>query len=292
MNLDRAKTILIIAFLGLNIFLGYHLLAQEADRLPLKVVSATDLQEAEEHLAEKNYYLHTSLPLWAQKSAFITVSPHRAMQKDLVNRWEKEWTRTAYHGGVTVYLGKEAELSIYPTGLVELVYKNGLEIPNKTARPAEEDLLRRVEAALRQNGFNLEAVRFDYMEVLDRSLIIHYYQVYDNKPLFSGYLTVLVSANRIEAVELYLLDPSVQAEDQEQEMVVIPVTEALHALAEGLEKSPRRRRIIKAELGYFSLEYDAEMWEVPPVWRFLTDDNTAFYVNAFTGILEMDQKKD
>lgn len=130
------------------------------------------------------------------------------------------------------------------------------------------------------------------MEVLDRSLIIHYYQVYDNKPLFSGYLTVFVSANRIEAVELYLLDPSVQAEDQDQEMVVIPVTEALHALAEGLEKSPRRRRIIKAELGYFSLEYDAEKWEVPPVWRFLTDDNTAFYVNAFTGILEMDQKKD
>ena len=38
MNLNRAKTILIIAFLGLNIFLAYHLLAQ-ADRLPLKVVS-------------------------------------------------------------------------------------------------------------------------------------------------------------------------------------------------------------------------------------------------------------
>lgn len=289
MNLNRAKTILIIAFLGLNIFLAYHLLAQEADRLPLKVVSETDLQEVEERLAENNYYLHTPIQHWSQKSAFLTVSPDRVVQQDLVKALEKEWTLTAYQDEVMVYQGKEVELSVYPTGLVELVYKNGLPIPDETAALAEEALLRRVESALRQNGFNLEAVRFDYIEVLDRSLIIHYYQVYDDKPLFSGYLTVSVSGNRIKAVELYLLDPLAEAGDRDQEMVVIPVTEALHGLAEGLEKSARRRRIIKAELGYFSLEYDAEKWEVPPVWRFLTDDNTVYYVNAFTGILEMDQ---
>ncbi|NLA26320.1 MAG: hypothetical protein GX878_02885, partial [Firmicutes bacterium] len=45
---------------------------------------------------------------------------------------------------------------------------------------------------------------------------------------------------------------------------------------------------VKAELGFYSRDYDAEEWEVPPVWRFLFEDGEISYINAFTGNLELE----
>jgi hypothetical protein len=44
--------------------------------------------------------------------------------------------------------------------------------------------------------------------------------------------------------------------------------------------------IIDFSLGYYSQEYDAERWEIPPVWRIRLDNGEVYYINAFTGNLE------
>lgn len=69
-------------------------------------------------------------------------------------------------------------------------------------------------------------------------------------------------------------------------MEVIPATEALLRMVEVLGPSTRPVRITKVDLGFYSCEYDAEKWEVPPVWRFLFENGESCFINAFTGNLE------
>jgi len=73
-----------------------------------------------------------------------------------------------------------------------------------------------------------------------------------------------------------------------RETEVISPTEALTNLVKELGPSDEPRQIIQVNLGYFSGEYDAEKWEMPPVWRVVLDDEQYYYVNAFTGNLEQD----
>ncbi|MEW5783593.1 MAG: two-component system regulatory protein YycI [Bacillota bacterium] len=287
MNLNRAKTVLIVAFLSLNLFLAYHLLLKEAGRLPLAAVSVKELQLVEERLAQSNYFLQASVRRGVQKSAFLSVTPDLSVQVDLLNRLAGQETVAYNQEGVSFYQGQEMEVKIHSTGLVQLTFKPGLIIQDGAAQLEQKELLQRVELALRARHLLPHTARFDYMEVLDRCLIIHYYQDYKGTPLFAGYLKVFVNGDQINSIEFYWLEPLEQVPDQE--MAVIPVTEALLRLIEDLGVSPRSRRIIKAELGYFSREYNAEKWEIPPVWRFLTDDSVSYYVNAFTGNLETDQ---
>lgn len=57
MSLNRAKTILICAFLGLNLFLCYHLFGGEIRKLAPVAVSAGEMRDAERRLAEYGYVL-------------------------------------------------------------------------------------------------------------------------------------------------------------------------------------------------------------------------------------------
>lgn len=68
----------------------------------------------------------------------------------------------------------------------------------------------------------------------------------------------------------------------------VPAQTALLRLAGHLESIDDPGGIITAvTLGYYTGEYRADAWEVPPVWRLDLADGRFFYVNALTGQLEV-----
>ncbi|MCJ7806794.1 MAG: two-component system regulatory protein YycI, partial [Clostridia bacterium] len=115
---------------------------------------------------------------------------------------------------------------------------------------------------------------------------LYYYQVFDNMPIFAGQLKVIIESDNIKAVEIYWL--KLIERGPVREMEVISATEALTNLVKGLGPNSEPRMINRIDLGYFSGVYDAEKWEIPPVWRVVLDGQDCYYINAFTGNLEQD----
>ena len=278
MNLSRAKTILICAFLGLNLLLCYHLFGEEMGRLTRVAVSAAELRRAVRQLEEAGYLLEAKIDRSARKSAFLTVFPYHEAGEMLRAKFAPAAAPQAWTAGTRVYESGEAQVELPPTGLGRVEFKAGRELAGN------QEPVAAVELQLKEWGLLYPEARFDYLEGSGERGVVHYVQLCRDMPLYSGYLKAFLENNRLWAVEIYWL----QADEPlpEKVMEVIPATEALLQMAEHLGPSPHPRRIVKAELGFYSRDYDAEKWEVPPVWRFLFEDGESCFVNAFTGNLE------
>lgn len=289
MSLNRAKTILICAFLGLNLFLCYHLFGGEIRKLAPVAVSAGEMRDAERRIAEYGYVLEAKVDRAMRKSTFLTVSPSREVEETLRKHFAATAAPAARSGEVRMYEGEGARIRINPGGLIRVDLIPGKELLEDGASAEERDLVLAFEHFLQDSGLALPAARFDFLERSGEKTLLHYVQIFEGRPLYSGYLEAILENNTLKAIDIYLLEP--ETPPQEREMEVIPATEALLRLMEVLGPSPQIRRIIKAELGFYSREYDAEEWEVPPVWRFLFENGEGCFINAFTGNLELETSK-
>lgn len=281
MNIGRAKTILIYAFLGLNIFLCYHLFIDDARKSAWVAVSPAELRRVEKQIGEYGYTLDAKVDCAVRKGSFLTVAPSREMELLLRRHFAAAAVQAAGSEEARIYAGEEAVIAVYPGGAIRVEFTPGKELLKEGVLPEEQELSSAFERYLQGEGPLFPAARFDHMSKWGDRIILHYLQIHEGRPLYSGYLKAHLGNNTLLALDAYWLDP--ESSHQGREMEVIPVTEALLKLIEVLGPSRQTRRIIKADLGYYSLEYDAEEWEVPPVWRFLFDDGESCFINAFTG---------
>lgn len=287
MNLGRAKLILIIAFFGLNLFLGYQLFWPDFGRLTRVAVTTEELRIAEGMLNKNNYFLAASLDRSVQTIDFLAVSPSAEFQQlirelyitedALVNETEE-----------AVIFSLPGELAVInSSGLIQFIYSPGVSLRSGFAELELREQRNTLEAFLNAEKIFPENAVFNQVEATESGQnIFHYYQVLDEMPVYAGQLRIFVKAELVEAVEIYWLDPVERVPARETE--VISPTEALTNLVKELGPSIEPRQVVQVDLGYFSGEYDAEKWEMPPVWRVVLDDNQYYYVNAFTGNLEQD----
>lgn len=290
MNLSRAKTILIFAFLGLNLFLCYHLLGGPARSLAGVVITSGEVRHAVRQLEESGYSLETKVDRTIRKGSFLTVTPSVAAEKSILDGFAPDVTAAAEPDGLRCYDAEGARIKIYPGGRIRLDLIPGVELIEDSATAEGRDLTSAFERFLQDSGLAFPTARFDHLDRSGHKTLLHYVQIFEGRPLFSGYLKANLENNILTAVDIYWFSP--ENPSQEREMEVIPVTEALSRLIEVLGSSPQPRRIIKADLGFYSREYDAAEWEVPPVWRFLFEDGESCYINALTGNLEPESSND
>ncbi len=287
MNLGRAKLILIIAFTGLNFFLGYQLFWPDFGRLTEVAVTAEDLREAEQKLAANNYSLDASFDRSTRTSDFITVFPDWKIKHDLLYKLIKTGVQIEKTEHITYYRTEEMRVIIHSSGLLQVFFTAGETLEEPASALEQGELKEMVEVFLEEEGLLPEGINFNYLEEKeDGSMTLNYYQLLGDLPVFSGNLKVILKDDHIQAVEIYWLEPAERSPHREME--VISPAEALKNLVSELGPSGEERVIKQIELGYYSGEYDAEKWEIPPVWRIVLDNNQYYYVNAFTGNLEKD----
>lgn len=287
MNLGQAKLILIIAFAGLNFFLGYQLFWPDFGRLTGVAVTAEDIQVVEQKLAENNYILQASFDRSPRNSDFITVAPEWQIKQDLLYQLIKTGVQIEETEHSTYYRSEDRRVVIHTSGLLQVFYISGGELGEDATELEKNDFRIKVEEFLEEDGLLPDEISFDYWEEKeDGTLALNYHQKINDVPVFSGQLKVIMDADRILAVEIYWLEPAEQTPPREME--VISPTEALQNLVSELGPSSEEQVIKKIELGYYSGEYDAEKWEIPPVWRIAFDNHQHYYINAFTGNLEKD----
>ncbi len=286
MNIGRAKTILIYAFLGLNLLLFYHLFGGELRRLAWVAVSPGDLRYVENRLGEYGYMLEAKVDRRIRKSTFLTVTPSRDVELLLRSHFQAAAATSMEPEGERLYEGEGVRIIIYPGGLTRIEYTPRVELLEETVPAEGKDLVSAFERFVRDKGPAFPAARFDFIRRSGGRTVLHYVQTFEGRPLYSGYLDAILEHNTLAALEIYWLEA--ETSFQEREMEGIPVTEALQRLIELLGPSPRTCRIIKADLGFYSRNFDAEEWEVPPVWRFLFENGDSYFINAFTGNLELE----
>ncbi len=287
MNLERAKLILIIAFAGLNLFLGYQLFWPDFGRLTQVAVSTEDLQLLDELLEDNNYTLEASIDRSVQTGIFMTVSTSLEFQRQVLLKLLQEGAQFSSNGDATFYKKDDKTAIVQSTGLIRVLYTPPFEPAENIAEFEERELRTYVENFIDDQQLMPEGAVFDYLETTEGGeKILHYYQVSDSCPIFAGHLKVTLEGHSIKSVEIYWLKP-VESEIT-REMEVITAPQALSNFVRDLGSSAEPRTITSVTLGYFSGEYDAEKWEIPPVWRIVLQDGQIYYINAFTGNLEQE----
>jgi regulatory protein YycI of two-component signal transduction system YycFG len=286
MNLGRAKLILVIAFAALNLFLGYHLFWPDFGRLTRVAVSAEELRLTEQMLAENNYRLEVPINRAIQTIDFLTVSQSLAVQRAVLLRFLREGARISQAEKANYYYIDGETAVIHASGLITIRYNPPILLGENLINRESREIRNVVDAFLAANQLYFDGLSFDYLEKDDPSTIVVYYnQIIDDVPVFAGQLKVTIVDDKIQSVDLYWLEPAER--DPAREIRVISAAEALSNLVYELGPAAELQLISKVELGYYSGDYDAEKWEIPPVWRILINGQH-YYINAFTGNLEQE----
>ncbi len=288
-DISRAKTVLICAFLILNVFLFHQLWQEEGGHLP-PFLGEGDASRLEEALSEANLVLNDPLPQGRVRMAHLVVEPQHYGPEEIVEiltaglpegEGLTEWE--AFAAGNTENGGEVFELN----GLEIAFEQEGIIKIKKRADPDAEvaAALEETEAAVEkfiEEAVLLERFVFDYKQEGEEELVLHYHQEHEEVPLFAGYLRAKVGQHEWTA-RFFPLAPLELAEGERE--VISPLAALLRFL-EGYGEAPTPTAVKEMSLGYYSPEYDAQRWEIPPVWRIRLDNGEVFYINAFTGHLE------
>jgi regulatory protein YycI of two-component signal transduction system YycFG len=280
LDLSRAKIILIIAFLSLNLFLGFRLWLSPQYLQTSGVLTDEEAEQAKEVLVSAGYEVLTTVPRHIPRLSLLHVS--RLPQQPA--SWPKSiWGDVPVEQmlagtGNIVYTYGEETLEIATNGVVTL----------HVAKPPQistgEDPRSLVERFLKERNLWFDDLKYDLSVQRDGALVRYrYLQTYQGVPLFFSYTDVKMVDGSLAEVKLYRVVP---LGFTEQEIQTVSAAEAADAFVQSAD-SPGNRTIIDISLGYYSQDYDAERWEIVPVWRFASTDGTAFYINAFTGEAEL-----
>lgn len=284
----KARAILIAAFTLVNAFLAYQLWGGPGRLAGALVPSLpAQLQEVRDRLAAGNIQLASSIPTAVPPLTFLRVKRPEPDLDSLIRVFfaDRDGVIIRAEGKTVVVRTGAEDIKLSPRGT--LVYRNqGLSagaadggLDRGAARQKAEEFLRE------RYGLPADARPDFAVPVGDGSRYkVEYVQHREGLPVFSGRISLTVSAAGVEELtaDWLILEGASGASKK-----VIPATEALLRLAGHLEAEDEQGVIFESiQLGYYSPAYDAEEWDVPPVWRVRTAADETYYINAFTGELE------
>jgi regulatory protein YycI of two-component signal transduction system YycFG len=280
LDLSRAKTILIAAFLMLNLFLGYRLWYSPQILQSGLSLTGQDADKARDLLQNAGYELTVAIPRQVPRLSFLhvvrDVSGGAAWAEIFLGQGAQ---REAGQNGKTIFKKGESSVSIAPNGQVAFSGR----VPMSDMPGGSEDDRQLVERFLRERGIWQNDLKFDLItKDGQESVIYRYVQTFQGLPLFFSTVDVTMSDENITEVVVYRVLPQGFSDTDVQ---VISALDAVEMFVEN-NSGPHGQRIIDISLGYFSQDYDAARWEIVPVWRIAASDGAAVYINAFTGETE------
>ncbi len=278
MDLSRAKTILIIAFLALNVFLCLRLWQSPQYLRVRGGLTAEEAEQAKNALQGAGFELQAPIPRQTPSLSLLHVSRPPADAESWIARFwpDGDAQRVSGGPGSERFVRGQEQLEINAGGIITLrVQPAGSPVP-----PEDGRLL--ADRFLRERGVLEDSLKFDMTLTRPNALIYRYLYTYRGFPLFNSYADVVVGPEGLGEVIIYRVLP---LGFSGREIQVISPAVAVQTLIEQAGNF-QAKKIVDISLGYYSQDYDAERWEIAPVWRFAASDGTAFYVNAFSGEAE------
>lgn len=284
MEWERTKTILIVAFVVLNaIFIVQLWLIPTYFDASLY----TTRQEVEASLAELNHrnitvaaevprhlrrvrMMEYSLPLVDHQQVAAKILGPNAVHTATVNNPQP---------GYKLFREQAREVTVYNDGRV--VYRDNAASGHSGT---EKEAIATVESFLHATVGMPGDARVVAIEKEAGKWWIEYGQYWRRQALRSSYIISQVAGEAVLEMEYYWLKP---IGFTGQRSVTIPATGALMVVADYLRSGTT---ITDIYLSWYNRPIEAESWQAPPVWVIVTDKDGNFYINAFTGEMELQQE--
>jgi hypothetical protein len=283
LDLSKAKTILILAFLALNLFLGYRLWFTPQLLQAGQSLTGDEADQARELLQAAGFEVAAAVPRQIPRLSLLHVSREEINHSKWVRSFFGEWIAGEKDGeGNMRYQNGDTILTVTPNG--QVIYRSG----SGPTAPAGEDPRYLADRFLREKDLWPDDLKYDYMVPRDPQGVVRhrYVQTYQGFPLFFCVVETAVRDGRITEMTAYRVAPlGFSGRD-------IQVISALEAVEMFLEQKPYfpEQKITDISLGYFSEDYNAQRWEIAPVWRMAGATGHTVYINAFTGEVETDRR--
>jgi len=292
----RARGILLIAFLLVNLILAYSVWGPTG-LLPDLVGSQSRQQtvQVRARLSERGFDLAVGIPPTPGPMRFLRVEYRPTLEfprtliepsgRPLPDAQPLAFDGAADHPIPTIE--KDTQAVIYrPNG------KGMAELAVRLDHSSEvdQDVLRYLRAQqILPGGTQFISSVFPKP---GGGVVVEYNPMFDAYPVFSGFVRADVSPRGIETVTKLWVQPK-QYKDTPSK-AVRPAAEAVLRLAGHLERTTSTRRTITdIRLGYYAgraltaLQSDViNGWDTVPVWRISLDTGEVYFINAFNGELE------
>ncbi|MGD8190527.1 two-component system regulatory protein YycI [Brevibacillus ginsengisoli] len=251
MDWSKAKTVLIWAFLLLDMFLGYQVYASRTQHWMDHEVNSGQASDVESYLASKQITLQVEVPQETREMNYINVE----------------------------YLGFDSLMAKEMPGQQITLEKNGLVskfVPPIPApdRKNPDEFLRQINQKIMYSNQYRQDIR-----LLQGNKML-FWQIYDGIPVYVAPLEIYLKND----MAIGYRQTYVQIRNQGAGRQVISAYTALRSLVDK-ELIQSGEKITDVELGYFGHEYDADLQVLAPVWRFIHNGKIHF-VNGFTGAIE------
>ncbi len=313
MDWSRAKNVLILAFLSINLLLGYRLWAGPGGaNASLYSVTRQEVLEVTAQLRDRGVVLVGRLPREARPAPLLAVE-NPPPDPDAVaarffgagvkgQREEAGWryqgpapTRSAGSTGSTESTGSRgsagATLLVSPSGA--LYYH--AELPAAAGHIDERTAVSIARDFWQARGGLPSGMQLDYhMPVGPARFLVVFTQQTQGAWFFGATAVALVEAGGVREAHASWPNPVRWSGPQRP---VLPATEALlraiplltRQAADGgkaATSGAAQGVVLGVDPGYYSQTYDAREWEAVPVWRLRLGSGEVVYVNAYTGAIE------
>jgi regulatory protein YycI of two-component signal transduction system YycFG len=250
MDWSRAKTILIVTFLLLDLFLGYEVVSsfnRDIETAPRGELIPSSL---EEFLKTRNIVLETEIPSETPEMNYVNI----------------RFTSFAHH--LQKLTGQE-------------IGQQGVGVMIKFNEPILlANFVNKMEILKSLEPYAAYVQDYVYDAQRSSSYLQRYMQQYGKYPIFSAALEVFTERNHV----LGYRQVHVQIVNQGKGRKIIPAFTAVRTL---LDNGYIRygEKITGVSVGYYGHMYDADIQVLAPVWRVVHTEGIQ-YVNGITGAIE------
>jgi hypothetical protein len=279
---ERTKTVLILAFLLLDIFFVCQLWLVPTFFDSTMYISAEQIDTKLTELQYKNIKVSAEIPRRMQSLRILSL---RSPGLD----WEVVARRILGYGMATVpippnshpvvrrYLSAKGEVIVRSDG--SMLYSSELESSGGVL--TAEEAVAKAEEFLQVTVGRPEGATPDRIEKMgDGTYLVEFSQRWRRRKIETSWIWVTVDAEGILGMEYYWADVVGYSGEK---IATIPATGALTTIADAL---PQGSTITKLYCSWYSKPVSAQQWRAYPAWVIEISDGTRYYINAFTGDLE------
>lgn len=251
MDWSKIKTIFILTFLVLDIYLLYEFL-KIRDANKYEFITETSFEDK----LSADDITYVELPKNVVKDAYVSAKPKGFKKEEVMLKLK----------GQSISISAETTLD---SVLSEPVGVSG------DFKPAEINTFVKNKVLFGEN--------YKYWDYNKEEKTITYYQQFQNKFFYSnknGKLTLFLNdKNEIVSYKQTLLE---EIEDLSNNQEVLAPLKAIETLYDNGLLKPKSK-ITKVEIGYFTLVQLTASQVLTPTWRFVVDNEENLFVNAFEG---------
>ncbi|KMJ60416.1 hypothetical protein AB685_06295 [Bacillus sp. LL01] len=260
MDWRKTKTIFILTFLVLNIFLSAQIL-EKRERSQLELLAEASTEEQ----FEVDEITYADLPKTPSKESYISGNSYVFTDED-----------------VDTLMKKDQDVTRVDETTINAEWKEPIPLP-------ETNMTTRLNTVFQDQILFADQYKFWGFSPITNTL--YFYQQYDGKHIYSNSSgMVMVQLNELNEIVSYVQTYISDLEEMDVEQDVISVFNALENLYNSGDLRPRSH-VGHMELGYYTLLDNTNSHVLIPTWHIVINDEQDFFVNAFEGSIILKDKR-